>query len=504
VAGTAIALSDAFRLVCLNATLFAAGAAVLVVLAGFPVSRRWLPTLLGLMPATGIAVCGLAATMTAMVGIDVGIVSTVLVVVAAVLAQPLLIRRAPGMGSLEPTRSGPAARVVELVCLVVLGLLCLEVVRLTAASHLDQWDGWAMWAPKAHALFAEGDVWGPVFTQPEYGMQHQEYPILFPAIEALSAEAVGRFDADLIDFQAGVVLLSFGLATWGVLRLVVNPAVAAAAAVALTGSPALILNAAGNYADSVVAAFTALGLLTLPVWLLHGAGSMLVLSALFLSAACMTKVEGLLFALAAVATAAVTARGFGRSTRTALVFGAAVLAAPAAWMVVDRLNGAGGDNVNGSLLLDPAALLAASDRIPTAAGAMIEHIGEGWPMASLLGIVGIAAACAARLWWPALVVGLWVGLAFAALVGVYLFSTSPIEWLVATSADRVVFSLVVGAATMAPVLVSLAYDRVRRPESVAEVSLLLPAALVPDPPPGATPVGSIPAGAGEALVQIDS
>jgi hypothetical protein len=480
-------LSDAFRLVCLNATFFAAGAAVLVVLAGFPLSRGWLPTLLGLTPAVGIAACGLAATLAAMVGIDVGIVSTVLVVVAVVLAQPLLIRRIPSIDSLTPQRSGLPTRVVELACLAVLGLLCLEVVQLTAASQLDQWDGWAMWAPKAHALFVEGDVWGPVFTQPEYGMQHQEYPILLPAIEALSAEAIGRFDADLIDFQAGVVLLSFGLATWAVLRLVINPAVAAAAAVALTGSPALILNAAGNYADSAVASFTALGVLTLLVWLLHGPGSMLVVSALFLSAAGMTKIEGLLFALAAVATAAVTARGFGRSTRAAIVFGCTVLAAPAAWMVVDRLNGAGGDNVDGSLLVDPAALVAASDRVPTAAWAMVDQIGAGWPIASLFGVVGIAAACAARLWWPALVVGLWVGLAFAGLLCVYLLSTSPIEWLVTTSADRVVFSIVVGAATMAPVLVTLAYDRVRLSESVAGASRVPPSTQGPDLPHVATP-----------------
>ena len=53
--------------------------------------------------------------------------------------------------------------------------------------------------PKAHALYVEGDVWGSVFREPAYLMQHQEYPILLPALEALTARALGRFDPALID-----------------------------------------------------------------------------------------------------------------------------------------------------------------------------------------------------------------------------------------------------------------------------------------------------------------
>ena len=79
-----------------------------------------------------------------------------------------------------------------------------------------------MWGPKAHALFVEGDVWGAVFREPAYLMQHQEYPILLPALEALTASALGRFDQALIDIGPAIVLVAFGWAAWALLRLVIR------------------------------------------------------------------------------------------------------------------------------------------------------------------------------------------------------------------------------------------------------------------------------------------
>ena len=64
----------------------------------------------------------------------------------------------PGAGRRRsPARSGLARPVAA---------LSVGVLRLYAATGLTQWDGWAMWAPKAHALYLDGDVWGPVFATP--------------------------------------------------------------------------------------------------------------------------------------------------------------------------------------------------------------------------------------------------------------------------------------------------------------------------------------------------
>jgi hypothetical protein len=455
-------MSDAIRLLALNLGFAAVGVAV-VLLAGIPPRRSWLATIAGLAPAAGIATCGIIASLGAMLGIDVRpIVTGVLVVALLILVRLVLGRRRPGIGSLTPPRPGIVGRVLELVPLAVLAVLSVAIVRFGVASGLDAWDGWALWGSKAHALFVDGDVWGPVFREPAYLMQHQEYPILFPALEALSAGAIDRFDPTLIDVEPAVILVAFGWGAWAILRLVVAPAVAAGAALALTGSAPLIENGAANYADSVVASFTALGLLCLLVWLSKGSTATLVLAALFLAAAAASKAEGLLFATAAIAAALATAHGFGRSIRSALAFGAAVLAVPALWAVVDRLNGPGAKNVDRAALVDPEAMLDAAGRIPTAAWRLLEEIADGWTLALVAVVVAILAACLVRLWWHAAFVALWGVLAFGALVGVYYASTAPIDWHLGTSADRVVFSIMLGLAIMAPMLAGRVWEDISR------------------------------------------
>jgi Dolichyl-phosphate-mannose-protein mannosyltransferase len=453
-------VNDALRLLALNGAIAAAGA-VVVVLAGMPLRMGWLPTLLGLAPAAGLASCGIAVTVGTMVGIDVSVAAAAILTVSALVVGWFLTRGGtPRSGDLSPPRSEATGRVLELAALVLLAVLSVQILRLGAATDLYAWDGWAMWGPKTHALFVEGDVWGPVFSDPSYSMQHPEYPVLLPALEALASSAIGRFDPSLADVEASVALVAFGWGAWAILRVVVMPALAAAVALGLTGSAPLTTNAAANYADSVVAAFTALGLLCLLVWLTRDSTSTLVLAALFLAAAALTKREGLFFALAAVFAALIVARPFGRPIRSVALFAAGVLLAPAAWAVVDRLNGPGPEMVHTSDLLDPGYVANAADRIPTASTRLLEGIADGWPVASLLVLIAVAAVVVARLWWDALFVAAWSALAFAALVWVYFATRDPIDWLLATSADRVIFSVVLGAATVAPVLVARAWEQI--------------------------------------------
>jgi hypothetical protein len=464
-------VSDALRLIVLNGA-FAVVGLVILRLAGLPARRGWWATVAGLTPAVGIAACGLVAVVCALTGLGVGLLSTGIVVVLILAAASLLLRgRRPGVGSLAPSEEGVAGRALELVALVLLGVLSVAVLRLYAGTGLTQWDGWAMWAPKAHALYVDGDVWGPVFRDPAYLMQHQEYPVLLPSLEALSADALGRFDPALIDVESGALLVAFGWGAWALLRLVVAPWLAAGLALAMTGSVPLIDNGAANYADTAVASFTALGLLCVFVWLSRGATATLVLSAVFFAAAASTKVEGLLFALAAIAAVLATARGFGRALRPAGWFAGAVLAVPALWAVVDRLNGPGAKNVDRATLTSPGAMADAAGRIPDASWRLLSEGWDGWPLVCALVLAAVAAALLARLWWHAAFVVLWGLLALVALVGVYYVSVSPIDWLLATSADRVVFSVALGLATCAPVLVGAAWEaavvRVEEPAQAA-------------------------------------
>ena len=184
-----------------------------------------------------------------MMGVDVSPLNTGLITIVALVGVWLVVRRVPRIGALTAPHQGKVGRAVELGFLAVLAALSVGIIGLNAATGLDAWDGWAMWVPKkAHALFVEGDVWGPVFTAPAYQMQHEEYPVLFPGLEALSSAAIGRFDPRLVDIESAAVLAAFGWGAWAVLRLVMIPAAAAAVALWLTGSAPLIDNGAANYA----------------------------------------------------------------------------------------------------------------------------------------------------------------------------------------------------------------------------------------------------------------
>ena len=280
-------------------------------------------------------------------------------------------------------------------------------------------------------------------------------PIFLPALDALSAEALGRFDPRLIDVEAAVVLVAFGAAVWALLRLVVPPAAAAAVAFALTGSAPLAVNAGANYADAVLAVFTALGLVLLFLWLTRDGTTWLALAALFFGTAAVTKSEGLLFAVAAIVAALVVAPRFERSRRLVGAFALGCLAPAAVWSVVDRLNGPGPDNLDLGRLAEPGVLV---ERVPPAIDAMAGELATGWPLALVALAVTLLAAAFTRTWRGAVFVLAWAGLSFGALVAVYAFSTNPIDWHLGTSADRVVFSIALGVATVAPILAALAVE----------------------------------------------
>jgi hypothetical protein len=106
-------------------------------------------------------------------------------------------------------------------------------------------------------------------------------------------------------------------------------------------------------------------------------------------------------------------------------------------------------------------MLDAAGRIPESAGTLLDEIGTGWPLASLAVVLALAVACLARAWWHALFVGLWAALTFSTLVVVYYSSTAPADWLLTTSADRVVFTLVLALATVVPLLVAPALGSAR-------------------------------------------
>jgi hypothetical protein len=305
---------------------------------------------------------------------------------------------------------------------------------------------------KAHALYVEEDVWGPVFEDPSYAWP--DYPVLYPALEALSADAAGRFDPGLIHAVPAVTLVAFGLASWAVLRTVVPGWLAALTALAAMGQPQLVANFGDNYADGAVAAAISVGLLLVAVWLRAPAGtSALALGACLLCAAGLVKQEALLFVVAALLVAVVLRALAGQSLRP---LGAAALVAfvpPAAWLAVAHARGLDSDTYAFARLADAGFLEAESDRFVQAIDWMLTALERRWEVALILLACTAAIAILARARQvPVFVLG-WAWLSFVGLAATYLVSRTDLEWHLATSADRVVMTIGVTALVCVPLVV---------------------------------------------------
>jgi hypothetical protein len=455
-------MRDAVALISLNALFVAAGVGFVRAI-GLPLRGAWLASSLGLAPVVGLLSCSLVVALTAVVGIPISIYTvglTAAVLIALAWRHPL---RGPSRGSLAPRKQSRGALAVEVGLLCVLAAFAFRLIGLLSVVPVSSWDGWAIWAARARALYSAGDVWNPAFQDPSYYPQHLEYPILFPTLEALSLDAIGRYDAAVLHVLPGVLGVAVALAVWALLRLTIAPWLAALSAVAIVGVDPLVENLRQNYADGVTALVASLGLLCLALWLMHDSSTLLIPAGLFLASAAMLKNEGLMFALVAVAAVALACPLARRSPRALLWVGGAVLLVLAPWQVFIRLNGLPSSrDIRFSSLADPSHAAEHWGRIGQAADGLLEALAEGWRLPVAAGLIALVAAVASRRYDLVVLFVGWTTFGFSGLVLSYYLATIDLNWLIATSADRVVATLALGMALLAPVLASTAWEARRR------------------------------------------
>ncbi|MDQ3822867.1 MAG: glycosyltransferase family 39 protein, partial [Actinomycetota bacterium] len=325
-----------------------------------------------------------------------------------------------------------------------------------AVRPLKEWDGWAIWATKAKALYEFGGVYEPVFTTYE----PVAHPILLPSLEAIGFRAMGAFDGTLIHVQLLALAIGFALALWSLVGDRVPASVLAIALLALLSALPVLGHLSTNLADVPLAFFSGLGVVCLGRFVLAGEGWPLVLAALFFGAGMLTKSEGLLFAVAAfLAAGAVTAasRDWPRLARLGLS-AAGALAILAPWRLYLAANDLRNPEYRLSDALDPGYLADRSGRVGPAASRLVDEVWEpGWGLLPVLALVAIVAAALARSYRLAAFALLWPLLAFGGLVLVYWISVVPVELTLTWTAPRVVVSLVVGAVALAPLLVAEAW-----------------------------------------------
>jgi hypothetical protein len=420
-----------------NALMLALGAGLLPMLRSVR-SRRELLVCLPLAYPVGIAATGIVSAHLALVHVAVGRIGLPVLAAFALVAG---LSRVAGGG----WRARPRVEASHLV-LVLAVVLCLRAARLFAVKPLLEFDGWAIWATRARALYDYGQPIAPVFTDPTYPAL--QYPLLLPSLEAVDFRFLGHFDGTLVHLQLAGLALAFVGGAWTLLRDRVQPLLLASVLLAIVAAPTFFNQLQTNYADLPLAIFVALGVAAL-------ATGQFALAALFLGAAALTKNEGELFALAAfVAAAAVMPR---RELRRLGLCALAVIVIDLPWRIWVQAHHLPTRDYALSNLLDPAYLWQHRGRVGPSATELWAQV---WRLDSFsLVVVLVAAGLGVGLFLlrsrEAVFAATWLVLSFAGLLLIYWISRNPLTSHLYNTSDRTIDSLVFGAALLVPVLLAV-------------------------------------------------
>jgi Dolichyl-phosphate-mannose-protein mannosyltransferase len=446
-------------LLLLLANVLELGVGLGVVLAlGLADTLRAFAARLGLAYGLGLAVTGILDATFAIAGVAIGLPELALLAVGSVLVG--LLRR-----SRRKSTDAQAAKPMAGSTLLALGIgaITAGLLAVAAAAYavtpLSQWDGWAIWGAKAQALYDFGSATGPLFTSPAYQGNQQSYPLLLPSLEATDYRAMGAVDGSVIHPQLLLFAVAFAGSLFGLLwRRAPNELTALCVLAILAASP--VLGQLGsNYADIPLAFEIALGVVALARWLTDDEPWLLPVAVVFLGAGVLTKNEGSMFAAAALLPLLgyLAARDRRRFLGLLAATGA-VVATLLPWRIFTSLHHLTAGDIHFSNALDPELLSAHASRIAPTVQSLVDEIGAtSWGLLVPLTALGVLAAFvagrSALVWFAAA----WLLLSFSGLVLVYWISSLPLDWYLGTSAYRIVATLVIGGASLTPLLAADAW-----------------------------------------------
>ncbi len=396
----------------------------------------------------GLAAAGILSATLVVFDVPIGWPS---LAASTVLALVLGARRAGVRLSLTALRRPAQLPVVGWLALAAATVFLVEAGRLLVVKPLSDNDAWQIWGLRAKALYDFGHPVSPIFTAPQYpALQH---PLLLPAVQALDAHVIGRYDGTLLHVQLLGFAIAFVLGGWGLLRAYSSPALLGLTLLAVLTAPTFFDQLQTNYADVPVATFVALGVVALGVWISTDERSALALGALFLAAGALTKNEGEMFGLAVVASAAAVC---GRARLRPLAIAAAAAAVPdipwRAWIAIHHVKIA---EYSISNLFDPSYLSAHSDRVWPSAHELLAQIADlgRWSFVVALVAVGLAGAVVLGRWRLAIFSTVWLALSFVGLVLINWISTNPLTYHLYGSSYRTIDAIVIGGACLVPLLI---------------------------------------------------
>jgi len=427
-----------------NLLMLAVGARLLPFL-GVAETRRELVVRLPLAYPVGIAATGIVSAHLSLVHVAVGRIGLPTLAALSLVAGALRLR-----GDRKPLRLRLHVEPAYVVLALAL-VLSIRAVRMLAVKPLFEFDGWAIWATRARALYDYGHPIAPVFTDPIYPAL--QYPLLLPSLEAVDFRFLGRFDGTLVHLQLAGFALAFLCGGWVLLRDRVRPLLLASVLLAIVAAPTFFSQLQTNYADVPLATFVALGLASL-------ATGRLRLAALFLGAAALTKNEGEMFALAALLAGLLVVPRRRWLDLAACAVGVLVIEMP--WRIWVQAHHLPTRDYALSNLFDPTYLWDHRNRVWPAASELWTQLSSraafSYLVPLVLGALLVGLLLRRR---AAFFAAAWLLLSFAGLLLIYWISRNPLTSHLYNTSDRTIDSLVFGAALLVPVL--LAFEREPEP-----------------------------------------
>jgi hypothetical protein len=446
-----------------NALLLAGGVGLLPLL-GVCRSARQLAARAGLGYLVGLAAGGIAASTLALIRVPFGwpaLVGFAGVFLALGFRRLKQVPRSPDDGTLPAFgRLGVSITIAGAV--IVVGLL-VRAAQSFAITPLVEWDAWAMWTMKARALAVLGWADPSFFADPALAPAHPRYPLLLPSLEAIDIRAMGGYESQLIHLQFLLFAFALVAALAALLWDRVHAVLLWPALLAIVSAPAFLRQLDTAYADIPLAIFFAVGVTASARWIATAERWALRVAALMFAATLLTKNEGALLVTAAFVALAVTAQR--RQAKSLALACTASFAAVVPWWIYIAWHHVPRDDYRLSDLIRLPYVLDHADRGRAGLHALVQHLisVSDWSLLVPYALVAVALAfLAGSVRLPSYVVILSTG-ALLGMTLVYDISLRPIDWLIRTSAYRVVAPLVLASAAVAPLLLAEAYrERLER------------------------------------------
>lgn len=414
-------MSLVLGVLAVNTAFVAAGYALLG-----PARRR--ASWAGVALLVGAGTVGMAVFFATIAGLHASL--AVSLALAAILAAAGLAfwRRAPvepetyGARSIDPLTGAAFGVIVAISILGVVG-------GFRSAPWLD--DVWGIWLPKGLALWHHGldeRLFAPSGEYVTFGVL--DYPLWWSVVTSLDVQAVGELDVRVVCAQLALLTVAFVGAVARLLWDCVRPPVLAGSLLLLVLSPELWRHVQGGVADLPLAIYLALALVAGARWLQLREPFLLWLAGLSLAVALQIKTEALVEVAALVVVGALYARR--------LLWSALALVAALPWLAWRWAH-----DVPSRAELD----LTRVERLPDAVRAVAEHL---FDPSEWLVVVPLAIVLALLARQPKVL------LVPAALLAVVLFAywidRDEINFVLATSAYRVIDPVVLSAAVLIPLL----------------------------------------------------